>query len=411
MTVVPSSQFDQNLQAQPVPFIDLVGQYHLMASEVMEVVERVFAGQKFVLGEEVAALEREIAGYCNSREAVGCGSGTDALVLSLMALDVGPGDEVITSPFTFFATVGAICRVGAKPVFVDIDPVSFNLEPAAVEQAITEKTRVIMPVHLFGQCAEMESLWRLAVRERLSIIEDACQAIGAEYRGRRAGVLGTLGCFSFYPTKNLSGAGDGGLITTDDPDLADRLRRLRVHGDTGEYDHIEVGICSRLDALQAAVLRVKLKHLENWTSARRKNAKRYAELFRNYGLLDAVEQPNVLPERRHVYNQYCVRIKGSSRDEVLQSLRKQQIGAAVYYPDPLHLQTCFKHLGYVQGDFPHAEAAASEILALPIFPELTEDQQETVVRGIAMAMGRLPSNGSSTTLRPKFLDHPAKRAA
>ncbi len=387
---------------EPVPFIDLVEQYEAMADEVREAVDRIFSTQSFVLGDEVADFEKDVAKYCDSREAIGCASGTDALILSLAALDVGPGDEVVTSPFTFFATAGAIHRVGATPVFVDVDPVSLNLDSERVEDVITDRTKAIMPVHLYGQCAEMEPLWRVAVRCGIGIVEDACQAIGSEYRGRKAGVLGTLGCFSFYPTKNLAGAGDGGLITTDDPELALRLRRMRNHGDVGGYQHAEVGFNSRLDALQAAVLRTKLRHLEDWTVSRQENARRYNELFRHYQLLDAVELPVTLPERRHVYNQYCVRLRNGQRDEVLSSLRQQQIGCTIYYPSPLHLQPCFAHLGYGEGAFPESEAASREILALPIFPELRADQQETVVRGVAAALGRLSSGNTTSAPTPKF---------
>ncbi|MBI5761308.1 MAG: DegT/DnrJ/EryC1/StrS family aminotransferase [Planctomycetales bacterium] len=389
---------------QPIPLIDLVAQHRTIEQEVMEAVAKVFAEQKFILGEEVSELECEIAKYCDSREAIGCASGTDALLLSLMALDIGPGDEVITSPYTFFATGSSITRLGAKPVFVDIDPVSFNLAPAAVEAAFTPRTKAIMPVHLFGQCAEMEPLWRLAARTGVAIVEDACQAIGAEYQRRRAGVLGTVGCFSFFPTKNLGGAGDGGMITTDDADLARRLRRLRVHGDSGGYEHLEVGLNSRLDALQAAVLRVKLRYLDHWTMARQRNARRYASMFHEYGLLDVVTLPASLPDRRHVYNQYCVRIADGRRDEVLKFLKSQQIGCAVYYPKPLHVQTCFANLGYQAGQLPHSEQAAAETLALPIFSELTDVQQERIVRTIAESFGRTPRRSAQSTLpRPKFL--------
>ncbi|MEX0702510.1 MAG: DegT/DnrJ/EryC1/StrS family aminotransferase [Planctomycetales bacterium] len=373
----------------PVPFIDLKRQYAAISGEVQQAVHRVFSEQSFILGDEVAELECDVAEYCDSRDAIGCASGTDALVLSLMALEIGPGDEVITSPFTFFATAGAIHRVGATPVFVDIDPVSFDLDPERTEAAVNSRTRAIMPVHLYGQCAEMEPLWRLAARSNLAIVEDACQAIGAEYGGRRAGVLGTLGCFSFFPTKNLGGAGDGGLITTDDADLAMRLRRLRVHGDSGGYQHLEIGLNSRLDALQAAVLRVKLKRLDAWTAARQANAARYGDLFRQYGLLDAIEPPAILPERRHVFNQYCVRVRDGRRDAILKSLRGEGIGCMIYYPTPLHQQPCFAHLGYETGSLPESESAAQELLALPIYPELTAEEQERVVRGIARATGRL----------------------
>ncbi|HEX4073539.1 MAG TPA: DegT/DnrJ/EryC1/StrS family aminotransferase [Planctomycetaceae bacterium] len=372
-----------------VPFIDLVAQHQTIAAEIREAVDRVFTSQAFILGDEVTQFETEAASYCDAREAIGCASGTDALLLALMALDIGPGDEVVTSPFTFFATASTIHRAGARPVFVDIDPVTMNLDPGKIEHAITPKTRAILPVHLFGQCADMEPLWRIAVRHGISIIEDAAQSIGAEYHGRRAGVLGEIGCFSFFPTKNLGGAGDGGMLTTDDHDLGERLRRLRVHGDRGGYRHGEIGLNSRLDALQAAVLHVKLAHLEGWTEARRANAKRYENLFAQYGLLDVVTLPRELPGLRHVYNQFTIRVKQGRRDAILNALRKEQIGAAIYYPIPLHLQDCFRFLGYKLGDLPAAEAASSEVLSLPIFAELGAQRQETVVRGAACALGRL----------------------
>ncbi len=366
-----------------VPFVNLALQHEPIREELQEAVARVFRTNAFVLGEEVAQFERDFANYCDSRFAVGCASGTDALILSLMALGIGPGDEVITTPFSFFATASCIARIGATPVFADIDPSTFNLDPESVEERLTDKTRAIIPVHLFGQCAEMEPLWRIAVRHGLAIVEDACQAVGAEYRGRRAGVLGLLGCFSFFPTKNLGGVGDGGAVTTDDPDLAERLRRLRVHGDLGGYRHVEIGINSRLDALQAAVLDVKLRYLDQWTAARQQNAKRYNELFREYGLLDVIELPEIGPERRHVFNQYCVRVKGGFRDELKRELAARGIHTAIYYPAPLHLQKCFQYLGYKQGDLPEAERAANEILALPVFPGLTVQQQETLVAATA----------------------------
>ncbi len=364
---------------RPVPFIDLVPQFQSMSAEVMAAVERVFAEQKFIMGDEVAALEDEIASYCDSRFAIGCNSGTDALIIALQALDIGEGDEVITTPFSFFATASSICRAGATPVFVDIDPETYNLDVDAVEAAITPHTKAIMPVHLFGQCCDMEPLWRLCQKYKLQIVEDACQAIGAEYQGRRTGVLGNVACFSFFPTKNLGGAGDGGMMTTDDPELVAKLRRLRVHGDVGQYEHLDLGMNSRLDALQAAVLRVKLKQLDNWTAARQANANRYAEMFEDGGILDTISLPCIRPEGRHVFNQYCVRIEGGRRDHVMQQLRAAKIGCAVYYPKPLHLQTCFKYLGYELGQFPEAERASKEILALPSYPELPTADQERVV--------------------------------
>ena len=363
----------------PVPFIDLVPQFEGMSTEIMSVVEKVFAEQKFILGDEVSSLENEIADYCDSRHGIACNSGTDALIIALQALGIGEGDEVITTPFSFFATASSICRAGATPVFVDIDPDSFNMDPHAIEEAITPRTKAIMPVHLFGQCCDMESLWRIAQKYDLEIVEDACQAIGAEYQGRRTGVLGTVGCFSFFPTKNLGGAGDGGMMTTDDPELAKRLKRLRVHGDVGQYEHIEVGMNSRLDALQAAVLRVKLRHLEKWTGARQQNAAQYGELFREQGVLDMLMLPKTGPNRRHVFNQYCIRVRNGQRDHLMQQLRARKIGCAVYYPKPLHLQTCFKHLGYRPGQFPESEAASREILALPSYPELPESDRTQIV--------------------------------
>jgi dTDP-4-amino-4,6-dideoxygalactose transaminase len=396
MAVLPVSQSAHSSNT-PVPFIDLIAQHQTIAGEVRDAVDRVFASQLFVLGEEVAQFESECAQYCDANDAISCASGTDALLLALMALGIGPGDEVVTAPFSFFATAGAIHRVGARPVFVDIDPVSMNIDPDQIARAITPRTRAILPVHLFGQCSLMEPLWRIAVQHGLTIIEDACQSIGAEYRGRRAGVLGTIGCFSFFPTKNLGGAGDGGLLTTDDPELGRRLRLLRVHGDVGAYRHVEVGLNSRLDALQAAVLRVKLGHLGRWTEARRANAKRYPALFEKYGLLDHVALPREFPDCRHVYNQFTIRVKNGRRDAVLASLRSQQIGAAIYYPIPLHLQECFAFLGYKQGDLPASEIAAAEVLSLPVFPELGADRQELVVRGIARALGCLASESAEST--------------
>lgn len=372
----------------PVPFIDLTAQYRTIRSEVREAVDACFESQAFVLGSEVQCLEEEIAGYCDSQFAIGCASGTDALILSLMAAEVGPGDEVITSPFTFFASVSAIHRVGATPVLADIDPETFNIDPQSVERLITSRTKAIMPVHLFGQCADMEPLWKMATAHQLTIIEDAAQAIGAEYQGRRAGVLGTIGCFSFFPTKNLGGAGDGGIMTTDDEELADRLRRLRVHGDLGGYNHIEVGFNSRLDALQAAVLRVKLRHLDQWTNARGNNANTYNQLISHNGLTDVLQTPQAPADGRHVWNQYTLRVANGQRDTVMQSLRQSQIGCAVYYPIPLHLQKCFDYLGYQPGDLPHAEQASQQVLSLPIYSELPAAHLERVVCGLCEALDR-----------------------
>lgn len=371
---------------EPVPFIDLVAQYRTIRDEIREVVDRCFESQQFVLGEEVSLLEQEIAAYCDSRYAVSCASGTDALILSLLALGIGPGDEVITSPFTFFASASSIHRVGARPVFADIEPETFNLCPNAVERAITPRTKAIMPVHIFGQCAEMDPLWRLSAKHKIAIVEDAAQAIGAEYRGRRAGVLGTIGCFSFFPTKNLGGAGDGGIMTTDDADLAARLRRLRVHGDTGGYNHVEVGYNSRLDTLQAAVLRVKLRHLDAWTAARNQNAACYASLLAADEMPGELQLPAVMPDRRHVFNQYTTRIGSGRRDQVMTALKEQKVGCAVYYPIPLHLQKCFASLGYQPGDLPESERAAAEVLSLPIYSELPGAHLQQVVSSLKSAL-------------------------
>ncbi|MEZ6147612.1 MAG: DegT/DnrJ/EryC1/StrS family aminotransferase [Planctomycetaceae bacterium] len=371
----------------PVPMIDLVEQYESIADDVRQAVDHVFSTQHFVMGDEVAEFEREVAHYCDSRDAIGCASGSDALLLSLMALNIGPGDEVITSPYTFFATASSITRTGATPVFVDIDPSTFNLDPVGVEAALSPRTRAIMPVHLFGRCADMEPLWRMAVRHNLAIVEDAAQAIGATFDGRHAGVLGTLGCFSFFPTKNLGGAGDGGMITSDDADLTTRLRRLRVHGDAGRYQHVEVGINSRLDALQAAVLRVKLRHLTTWTQQRQENAARYEHLVEEHGLSDYIDLPSADPGCNHVYNQYVVRVREGRRDELIDGLRARQVGCAIYYPQPLHLQDCFASLRYQEGDFPEAERASAETIALPIYPELGAARRELVVRAMCETLG------------------------
>lgn len=373
----------------PVPMIDLVAQYQTIRDDVQAAVTRVFEKQAFVLGDEVENFENDVAAYCDARHAIGVASGSDALLLSMMALGIGPGDEVITTPYSFFATASCITRVGARPVFADIDPVSYNLDPEAVEAAITPRTKAILPVHLYGQCAEMDPIWRVAVKHHLPVVEDAAQAIGSMYRGRKAGVLGTVGCFSFFPTKNLGGAGDGGMVTTDDKDLAARIKRLRVHGDFGGYNHLEVGLCSRLDALQAAVLAVKLKHLDSWSGARHDNALRYQELFTDYGLTDRVILPAELKERRHVYNQYIVRVDAAHRDGLIAGMKKNQVGCAIYYPRPLHLQECFSFLQNRAGQFPEAERAAAETIALPIYAELGAERQRRVVQTISKVFSEI----------------------
>ncbi|WP_165244937.1 DegT/DnrJ/EryC1/StrS family aminotransferase [Paludisphaera soli] len=362
-----------------VPALNLRAQYDTIRDEIEPVVRQVLESQGFVMGPEVSNLESEIAEYCGAAHAVGCASGTDALLLPLMAIDLGPGDEVITSPYTFFATGGSIWRTGARPVFVDVEPDTYNIDPAAIEAAITPRTRAIIPVHLYGQVADMGPIREIGERHDLMVLEDAAQAIGAAYHGRRAGTLGTVAAFSFYPSKNLGGFGDGGMIATDDPMLARRMARLRVHGMEPKYHHHEVGLNSRLDALQAAVLRVKLRHLDAWTAGRREVADRYRSLFASHGLEDMVGLPVERPGNFHVYNQFVVRVPQTLRDDMRQHLADRKIGTEVYYPIPLHLQTCFASLGYKHGDFPRAEAAARETLALPIYPELTEAEQRLVV--------------------------------
>jgi dTDP-4-amino-4,6-dideoxygalactose transaminase len=358
-----------------VPLLDLQAQYQGLREELLAAVTRVMDSQRFVLGDEGRKLEAEIAEYCRTKFAIGCASGSDALLLALMALDLKAGDEVITTPFSSFATASAITRLGARPVFVDIDPLSYNIHPGAVSRAITARTKAIMPVHLYGQCADMNALIEIAGHHRIPIVEDAAQAIGAEDGGRRAGSLGAIGCFSFYPTKNLGGAGDGGIITTDDPDLATRLRTLRVHGGAVEYHHVEVGINSRLDELQAAVLRVKLTHLDRWSNQRSENAARYDAMLKpDY----AVVTPFVRSGVRHIFHQYVLRIP-KHRDAVVKHLVENGVGTGIYYPVPLHMQACFLYLGYQQGDFPEAERAARETLALPVYPELGEAKQRHVI--------------------------------
>jgi dTDP-4-amino-4,6-dideoxygalactose transaminase len=381
---------------QPVPLLDLRAQFHTIRDEIQEAIARVVEAQQFILGPEVEALEREIAAYCGTRHAIGCASGTDALLLALMAIGVGSGDVVITTPYTFFATAGVIARLGARPVFVDIDPASYNIDAAAIDAAISPRTKAIMPVHLYGQTAEMGPIRQLAGRRGVAVIEDACQAIGAEYHGRRSGGLGTAAAFSFFPSKNLGGFGDGGMLTTDDPALADRLRILRVHGMEPKYYHRWVGINGRLDAIQAAVLRVKLRHLEKWTSARRHHAQRYGRLFAAQSLDGRITPPAELPGLRHVFNQYVVRVPAELRDGLRKHLAGQGVGSEIYYPVPLHRQECFADLGYREGGFPEAERAAAETMALPVYPELTAEQQERVVH----AVGAYLAGHSNQTQRP-----------
>jgi dTDP-4-amino-4,6-dideoxygalactose transaminase len=363
------------------PFLDLKKQFETIRKDVLSAVIEVIESQHFILGPEVDALESEVACLIGSRFAVGCASGSDALLLALLAAEIERGQEVITTPFTFVATAGSIARLGARPVFVDIDPETFNLDAHQIEKAITYRTRAIMPVHLFGLPADMDPILEIARKRKLIVIEDVAQAIGARYGGKAAGDLGELGCFSFFPSKNLGGAGDGGLVTTDDPVLAERLKILRVHGSRRKYEYETLGMNSRLDALQAAILRVKLRHLSEWTSGRQRNANCYRSLFAEFGLAPPVSLPVAPPDRTHIYNQFVIRVQ--KRDALRSFLQQKGIPTEVYYPSPLHLQRAFSYLGHKAGDFPHAEAASQQVLALPIFPELTEEQQRIVVSAIA----------------------------
>ena len=370
-----------------VPLLDLKAQYAGIRDEIRQVVDEVFESQYFILGPRVEELEAQIAAYCSTRHAVGVSSGSDALLIALMAAGIGAGDKVITTPYTFFATAGSIARAGATPVFVDIDADTFNISPARVKQRIEEmdagereSLKALIPVHLYGQCADMGPLTEIARQYRLLVIEDAAQAIGSEYDGRRAGSMGDFGCFSFFPSKNLGAFGDGGIVTTGSDAWFDRLKVMRVHGSQPKYYHRFIGGNFRLDALQAAVVAVKLNHLDDWTSARQKNADTYRKLFADAGL-ESVHLP-VEKQNRHIYNQFVIRVAGQ-RDELRQYLLENGVGTEVYYPVPLHLQDCFAYLQYRQGDFPQSEQAAHQTLALPIYPELAEDQQTYVVEKIA----------------------------
>ena len=381
----PSSETTQT--PSPIPLLDLKRQHATIAAEVATVLTRVVEAQAFILGPEVKAFEEETARYIGSSHAIGCASGSDALLLALMALNLSPGSEVITTPYTFFATVGSIVRLGLRPVFCDIDPRTFNLDPSKLSRLITPRTRVILPVHLFGQCAAMDPILALAEDHGLAVVEDAAQAIGArDKNGHGAGTRGAIGCFSFFPSKNLGAFGDGGLLATADLDLAQKLAALRCHGSTDRYFHEWSGINSRLDALHAAVLRVKLPHLDAWSDARAANAGRYRKLFAAADLLQTDGSPEsgrVIPPLvlagRHIFNQYVIRVHAALRDPLREHLAARKIGSAIYYPLPLHLQPCFRDLGYREGDLPEAERASKESLALPIFSELIPDEQERVV--------------------------------
>jgi dTDP-4-amino-4,6-dideoxygalactose transaminase len=374
----------------PIPILDLKAQYATIHDEVMVAIERVLSSQQFILGAEVDALEKVLADYCQCKYAFGVSSGTDALLIALMAIGIKPGDEVITTPYSFFATAGSIVRLGAVPVFVDINQATFNIQAGQIEQVITSRTKAILPVHLAGQIADMDPIIEVASRYGLYVIEDACQAIGADYKGRRAGSIGDLGCFSFFPSKNLGGYGDSGLVTTNDPELGEKVSLLRNHGQRPKYHNLLVGGNFRMDALQAAVLGVKFKHLEEWTEVRRNHADTYGKLFDKANISITSEELGtkpgiVLPAEtgygRHIFHLYMLRTK--NRNALASYLKANQIGSEVYYPIPLHLQECFSGMGFNQGAFPQSERAAKESLAIPIYPELTEDMQRRVVDVIA----------------------------
>jgi dTDP-4-amino-4,6-dideoxygalactose transaminase len=383
-----SSSSSRADRVESVPLLDVNRGTAPLRDEILAAIAQVCDSGRFLHGPEVRQLEQSVAQLCQTKHAIGCASGSDALLLSLMALEIGPGDEVIVPSFTFFATASAVWRVGAQIVFADIDPVTFNVDPNSVENAITSSTRAIIPVHLFGQCADMDALQDIAGRHKLAIVEDAAQAIGARHGHRPAGSIGDVGCFSFYPTKNLGGFGDGGMLTTNDDTLAEKLRLLANHGMNPRYYHSVVGINSRLDSIQAAVLNVKIRHLSDVAQRRRANAERYGQMFADRGLQNMIELPSESANCHHVWNQFAIRVRDGRRDALRRYLAERNIGTEIYYPVPLHLQVCFASLGYGEGSLPETERAAREVLNLPIFPELTAREQEAVVGAIASYFAR-----------------------
>lgn len=389
-----------------VPLLDVGRGNKPLLADIQQAFARICESGRFILGPDVQDLEKNICNYTGAKHAIACASGSDAILLALMAYDIGPGDEVICPSFTFFATASAVARLGARPVFVDIDPVTFNLDAAKVSAAINAKTKAIIPVHLFGQCANMLELLALGARHQIPIIEDAAQAIGAKFGGKHAGVMGQVGCYSFYPTKNLGGFGDGGLMTTNDDALAIKLRRLAAHGMSPRYYHPLLGINSRLDSLQAAVLNIKLPHLEEWATLRRENATRYHKLLAAAGLDKVLTLPTTHSACVHVWNQYTVRVPGGKRDAVRAALGGAGVGTEIYYPLPLHQQECFQSLGYVAGDLPETERAAKEVLSLPIFPELTVEEQNYTVEQLSIACRKEGLVPSAIVPAPKFLAQP-----
>ncbi|MFO0823698.1 MAG: DegT/DnrJ/EryC1/StrS family aminotransferase [Gemmataceae bacterium] len=366
-----------------VPLCDINARYQFLKPQIDAAVLRVIASGQAILGPEVAAFEKEAAEFCGSQFALGCSSGTDALVLALHALDIGPGDEVIIPPFTFFATAGAVCRVGATPVFADIDPLTFNIDPAQIDAKITPRTKAIIPVHLFGQCCDMDAIWEVAEDHQLYVIEDAAQSFGSDYQGRKCGTLGVVAAMSFYPTKNLGAFGDAGLVTTNSPEIDKKLRALRVHGSEVKYYHKYIGYNMRIDAIHAATLRVQLPHVAGWLNGRIEAAKRYDRLIEESNLHGFIRRPVAKADRKHTFNQYVVRVPGTHRDSLVKYFKENNVGVEVYYPLSLHEQECFKQLGYWTGDFPTSEEAAATVMALPMFPEITEAQQRRVMEVIS----------------------------
>jgi len=401
MSFANNGQGSQTGTIQGVPLLDLGRQHAGLRAEILAGLGRVCDSGGFVLGSEVTQLEQQMAVYCQAKHAIGCASGSDALLLALMALDISAGDEVILPSFTFFATASAVTRLGARPVFADIDPQTFNIDPQHVASLVKPSTKVIIPVHLFGQAVDTVALAKIARPQGIGLVEDAAQSIGAEIQGRRVGSIGTIGCFSFYPTKNLGGAGDGGMLTTQSDDLADRLRLLRGHGMRPRYYHACIGINSRLDSFQAAVLNVKFPLLDHWTFLRQTNADRYAELFTAAGLHRTLVLPVAQPGMRHVWNQYVIRVPDGLRTPLREALTEARIGTEIYYPLGLHQQECFRSLGYQSDDLPETRRAAEEVLALPIFPELRAEEQKIVVDRIAAFFAK--RSGGHALQPPKFL--------
>lgn len=399
-----------------VPLLALDRQYAVLRDEIQAAITRVCDSGKFVLGPDVVELEAELARLLDVPHVISCASGSDALLLALMALDVGTGDEVILPSYTFFATASAVTRLGATPIFADIDPQTYLVDPDDVAKKISKRTKALVPVHLFGRTADMDALLPIARQAGLPIVEDTAQSILSTWHGRCTGAIGDVGCFSFYPTKNLGGMGDGGFLTTTRDDIAQRLKLLRVHGMEPRYYHQVIGINSRLDSIQAAILRVKLPHLDSWTTARQVNAARYGEIFAASDLAGHVTPPSDEPRGRHVWNQYIVRVSGGHRDALRAHLAKSGVGTEIYYPVPLHMQKCFEHLGWRKGDLPHTEQAAEETIALPIFPELTAAEQRTVVARIAeffqdkpaAAPAQTPARRTDETLRTDAPEQPAQ---